>query len=56
MRARWCRGAAANYLKLLYLFTPRSCLEHLVAALYSHAEWMLAMLCICLPADATTIE
>jgi hypothetical protein len=45
----------ALLLKLLYLFTPRTYLEHLVVALYSHAWLMLAMLCIFLLADVVAI-
>ncbi len=45
----------ALLLKLLYFFTPRTYLEHLVVALYSHAWLMLAMLCIFLLTDAVAI-
>lgn len=45
----------ALLLKLLYFFTPRTYLEHLVVALYSHAWLMLAMLCIFLLADVIAI-
>ena len=45
----------ALLLKLLYLFTPRTYLEHLVVALYSHAWLMVAMLCIFLMADVIAI-
>ena len=45
----------ALLLKLLYFFTPRTYLEHLVVALYSHAWLMLAMLCIFLLADVLAI-
>ena len=45
----------ALLLKLLYFLTPRTYLEHLVVALYSHAWLMLAMLCIFLMADVIAI-
>ena len=45
----------ALLLKLLYFFTPRTYLEHLVVALYSHAWLMLAMLCIFLLTDVIAI-
>ncbi len=45
----------ALLLKLLHAFTPRTYLEHLVVALYSHAWLMLAILCIFLMTDVIAI-